>query len=436
MKYQETIAYLFSQLPMYQRIGAAAFHYKPDKTLAILKILDNPHQNLRFIHIAGTNGKGSVSHLLASVLQEAGYRTGLYTSPHLVDFRERIRINGQMIDKEEVVKFVQKYKNQLSSLQCSFFEYSFAMAMYHFAKQKVDIVVLETGMGGRLDSTNVVQPGLCIITNIGLDHTQFLGNTMLEIAGEKAGIIKQGIPVIIGETQRDLEDFFRQKASAKNSEIIFADQQQLLRECNLSMENEVPLLKCVVKWNREKLPVRTPLAGQYQIKNIQTVLASVNKLTENGYKISQKHFAAGLKNVIKNTHLSGRWQILKRQPLVICDTGHNREGLSYVVEQLCSLRRKVHFVFGTMKDKNHSEIFAILPKEARYYFCAPDVPRAMNVTGLQKEAKEFQRSGEAFPSVASACETALSQAKDEDVVFVGGSTFVVAEALVFFGVEG
>ncbi len=432
MDYRETVAYLFSQLPMYQRVGAPAFHYKLDKTLAILEVLNNPQRGLRFVHIAGTNGKGSVSHLIASVLQEAGYRTGLYTSPHLLDFRERIRVNGAMIGKEEIVRFVQKYKAQLSSLQTSFFEYSFAMAMFYFAKRKVDVVVLETGMGGRLDSTNVVLPDLSVITNIGLDHTQFLGDTILEIAAEKAGIIKPGIPLIIGETQKELEDFFRQKAREKGSEIVFADQLKLLKECSFSMEEEKACLKCLMKWDGELLHIRTPLAGQYQSKNLQTLLASVRKLNELGYTIRKEHFAEGVKNVIKNTRLLGRWQVLSTQPLVVCDTGHNSDGLRYVVRQLRLMERRVHFVFGTMKDKEHSSIFSILPREAAYYFCAAEVPRSMEVSLLQKEAGAFHLKGESFPSVATACQAALSRVGENEMIFVGGSTFVVAEALSFF----
>ena len=430
MNYQETITYLFSQLPMFQRDGEVAFNYKLDKTRAINAILGNPIRDLQFIHIAGTNGKGSVSHFLASILQEAGYKTGLYTSPHLKDFRERIRINGKMIPEKAVVDLVEKYRTPLETLQTSFFEYSFGMGMDYFAQQKVEIVILETGMGGRLDSTNIVDPLLTIITNIGMDHTQFLGESLIEIAGEKAGIIKKNIPVIIGETQAELSDFFKQKAEELQTPISFADQNVQLSDCQSKQEKEKFLLSCKVSHNEKfYLNITTPLSGSYQYKNLITTMMAVLKLQKTSFEITNEAIERGLLNVVKNTGLQGRWQVLKTKPLVICDTGHNREGLEYVIAQLKSLKRKIHFVFGTMKDKSHQEIYKLLPKDAIYYFCKPNVPRGMDAAILQKEAGHFGLFGDSYSSVQEAYSLALQNVKEEEIVFVGGSTFVVAEVL-------
>ncbi len=430
MNYQETIAYLFAQLPMFQRDGAVAFHYKLDKTRAINKILGNPCDKLKFIHIAGTNGKGSVSHFLASILQEAGYKTGLYTSPHLKDFRERIRINGEMIPQAMVIDFVEKYKSSLETLKTSFFEYSFGMAMDYFAKQNVDIVVLETGMGGKLDSTNIVQPLLTIITNISMDHTLFLGDSLTEIAGEKAGIIKKNIPLIIGETQIDPESIFRREAEKMQAPISFADQNIHLQNCQSKQEDQNFFLSCQAYLKEDFfVNLRTPLSGFYQRKNLITTMMAVLELQKMHFKIDKENTKKGLLNVIQNTGLQGRWQILKTKPLVICDTGHNKDGLSYVVSQLKSLKRKIHFVFGTMKDKSHSEIFALLPEDAIYYFCKPKVPRGMEAGVLQTEARQFGLFGESYSSVREAYLSALQNVQDEEMIFVGGSTFVVAEVL-------
>ena len=433
MNYKETVQYLFLQLPMFQKVGTSAFHYKLDKTLHIANLLGNPHHRLKFIHIAGTNGKGSVAHFLASILQEAGYKTGLYTSPHLYDFRERIKINGQMIGKEEVTNFVATYKSVLEPVQASFFEYSFGMALNHFASHKVDIVVLETGMGGRLDSTNIVTPLLSIITNIGMDHTAFLGNTLTQIAGEKAGIIKRNVPVIIGETQKETQGVFITAAKKNKSPLVFADQILEARNVKTTFEKDRFILRLDIYEKEESLyHISSKLAGDYQKKNIITTLVAARQLASSGFRLSGKNITEGIYNVVENTGIKGRWQVLASTPLVITDTAHNKEGLKIVVDQLKKLNyNTLHIIFGTVKDKDTDAVLALLPKDARYYFCKAGVPRAMDEKILSEKAENYNLKGTSFPSVISAYQQTLKSASAHDVIFVGGSTFVAGELLEY-----
>ncbi len=405
MTYQETLDYLFQQLPMYQRVGNAAYKTDLQNTIELCEILDNPQYKFKSVHIAGTNGKGSTSHMLASVLQEAGYKVGLYTSPHLKDFRERVKINGEMISEEGVIDFVNRFKTQFEQINLSFFEWAVGLAFDYFAKQKVDIAVVETGLGGRLDSTNIVTPDLSIITNIGLDHTQFLGDTLLKIATEKAGIIKTNVPVVIGETQGETQEVFIKAAKEQIAPIVFADQQNK------------QVLECDLK-------------GLYQQKNVQTAIIAINQLQNKGWAITDKNISIGMKNVVNNTGLMGRWQILQNHPTIICDTGHNEAGITYITQQLKQERyHKLHFVFGAVNDKSIFSILKLLPKDATYYFCEANIPRALNVNELYQQAVESGLKGNKFSSVNLALNTAKNQASNDDLIFIGGSTFVVAEVV-------
>lgn len=403
MSYAATIDFLFSQLPFYQRDGQVAYKADIGNIVAACQALDNPHQKFKSIHIAGTNGKGSTSHMLASILQEAGYKTGLYTSPHLKDFRERIRINGKRIGKKDVVDFVSKNKSLFLQLEMSFFEMSVAMAFDFFAKENVDIAVIECGLGGRLDSTNIIQPELAIITNIGLDHTQLLGDSLEKIAQEKAGIIKKDSPIIIGRKQKETENIFKAIAKRKNAPIFFA-----------KPENNYT----------------SALQGIYQRENTNLVITAIRQLQKQNWQITEQNITNGLKYVIKNTHLQGRWQVLGQNPSVICDTGHNADGIKMIAQQLQTLSyQKLHFVFGVVKDKDIDHILRLLPKNAQYYFCKANIPRALASDLLQEKASAFGLFGEQFSSVDDALTTAKKNAKKEDLIFIGGSTFVVAEIL-------
>jgi dihydrofolate synthase / folylpolyglutamate synthase len=428
MDYQDTLQWMFSRLPMYQRIGGAAYKASLDNTIRLLDLLQNPHKNFKSVHIAGTNGKGSVSHMLAAVLQEAGYKTGLYTSPHLKDFRERIRINGAMISPESVVDFIAKFQPDFESMELSFFEMTVGMAFSHFAKEQVDIAIVETGMGGRLDSTNLVEPLLSIITNIGYDHMQFLGDTLEKIAIEKAGIIKKNIPVIIGETQPLLQPIFEQKASQMKSPIHYADQIFEARR----LESEAGLCQHFDIWKNyepylEKLEVG--LNGHYQQKNVITAICAID-LLHSHYKIEEKHIRYGLSEVRAMTGLNGRWQQLGRNPEVIADAAHNINGISEVVKQIMQMNfAHLHVVFGMVNDKNCEEILQHLPRGATYYFCKADIPRAMDAATLAAKGFEMGLRGEVYNSVGDAYRSALNNAHFNDMVFVGGSTFVVAEVV-------
>ncbi|KAB2859841.1 MAG: bifunctional folylpolyglutamate synthase/dihydrofolate synthase [Flavobacteriales bacterium] len=405
MNYQQTLDYLFSQLPMFQRVGASAYKADLNNTIELCKLLHHPEKNFKSIHIAGTNGKGSTSHMLASILQEAGYKVGLYTSPHLKDFRERIKINGVMISEQEVVDFVIKHQSEFEQINLSFFEWTVGLAFDYFSKKQVDIAVIETGLGGRLDSTNVITPLVSVITNIGKDHTQFLGETLAKIASEKAGIIKENIPIIIGETQQETQQVFIDKALEKSAKIFFADK--------------------IITTNYE-----SDLKGIYQEKNKKTVLAAIQQLMINGFSIAEENIKNGLLNVVKNTGLLGRWQILSENPLTICDTGHNEAGIKEVLKQISLTKHNhLHFVFGAVNDKEIDSIISMLPKNATYYFCQAKIPRALDVNNLYTKAKEFELKGNPYDSVENAIKQAKANASVNDLVFVGGSTFVVAEAI-------
>ena len=407
MTYQETVDYLFSQLPMYQRQGKAAYKADLSNTLAICKKLGNPEKQFKSIHIAGTNGKGSTSHFIASVLQEAGYKVGLYTSPHLLDFRERIKVNGKMISEDYVVSFVADKSGLLAEIRPSFFEWTVGLAFDYFANQEVDIVVIETGLGGRLDSTNVITPLVSVITNIGLDHTQFLGDTIIKIANEKAGIIKKEIPVVIGETQTETQELFISKAGEQNSEIIFADQQ-----------SETIALAGLVS---------------YQKKNAQTAVVAVKELRAYGFDVSNNDLVKGIESMVRNTGLRGRWEILGTKPTIIADTAHNREGLTYTMNQLGLLDANViRIVFGMVNDKNISTVLELLPQNANYYLCEPSIERAMPVDELTDLFAENNFSKKSFKNVQLAIKAAIADSQEDDVIYIGGSTFVVADALYFF----
>ncbi len=430
MDYKETLNWLFSQLPMYQRVGKAAYKADLDTTIQLLEKLGNPQDKFKVLHVAGTNGKGSVAHMLASILQEAGYRTGLYTSPHLKDFRERIKINGEMIPEEKVVEFVVKHKDTFDQLQPSFFEMTVARAYDHFAKEKIDFAVLETGMGGRLDSTNVSNPVVSVITNIGHDHIQFLGDDAEKIAREKAGIIKNGIPVVVGEKQHGISEIFEEIANGKNTSIIYADEHFDLKP--IQRRDKTKLFYDV--WYNNEMYIEnliSPLLALYQIKNIKTSLQVIELLNVNKtISITRKDIADGIERTIENTNLMGRWQILSTNPLTICDTGHNPEGIQAVIDQINQTRfSHLHFVFGMVNDKIPEKILYLLPKDATYYFCKPDIPRGMDANELREHAFKAGLNGKSYSSVTEALNVAVNNAGVNDLVFVGGSTFVVAEII-------
>jgi len=404
MNYQETTNWMFNQLPMYQLQGASA--YKKDLTNVnlLVKHLDNPHQKLQFIHVAGTNGKGSTSHMLASILQEAGYKVGLYTSPHLKDFRERIKINGIEITEGFVCKFIEKHKTFFESNDMSFFEMSVGLAFDYFVKEKVDIAIIEVGLGGRLDATNVITPLASVITNIGLDHVQFLGNTLEAIAGEKAGIIKPKTPVVIGEYTLETKAVFVEKAKINNAQIYFA----------------------------ADLISKTPpsdLIGDYQELNKKTVIQTLTILKEQThFNVSDENIKTGLQHVVKNTGLLGRWQQLGKNPKIICDTAHNKNGLEIVLNQIKNEPfDNLHIVLGVVNDKDLEEVLPLFPKNAVYYFCKPAIPRGLDATVLQHKAQTYSLNGTVFDSVLNAFEAAKSNATAKDFIYIGGSTFVVAE---------
>lgn len=428
MNYNETLNWMFNKLPMYQRIGSAAYKADLNTTIDILDYLDNPQHCFKSVHIAGTNGKGSTSHSLASVFQEAGYKTGLYTSPHLRDFRERIRINGNMIPEENVVDFIDKHKHKLEELELSFFEMTVAMAFDYFRKEKVDIAIIEVGMGGRLDSTNVINPELCVITNISLDHIKFLGDSEEKIAMEKAGIIKNETAVVIGETQEQSKDVFIKTASEKNSPIFFADK---IIDCKKEDTSSIEYNKFDIYKNNEIYlkDLRFPLLGNYQKKNLSTIICALDFL-RNPFHIEDKHIYDGLEKVVSNTGLMGRWQIINKKPLAIADTGHNVAGINEVIRQLSETKyEKLHFVLSVVNDKDIDGILLMLPKDAEYYFCKADIPRGLDVETLADKARKCGLIGNIYPSVRQAFDSALNNSKDGDLVFVGGSNFTVAEVV-------
>lgn len=417
MTYQETIDFMFSQLPMYHRIGAAAYKADIQPTVDMMAALGNPEKRFRSIHVAGTNGKGSVSHFLASILQEAGYKVGLYTSPHLVDFRERIRINGDMIPEQAVTDFVESHRLMFNDLGLSFFEMTVGLAFDYFAREKVDIAVVEVGMGGRLDSTNVITPLLSIITNIGLDHTQFLGDTLEKIAGEKAGIIKDGVPVVIGETQPETTPVFLAAAAAHHAPITFADQHYVVDDISRYTEE---------------------LTGEYQKHNIATVLEAVEVLKKTSdFSIQTSDLQRGLARVVTNTHLHGRWQTIGEAPLTICETAHNAPGIDSMLGKLATMPfRSLHVIYGCVNDKDYSKIlshlhteFTRLGKPFDWRFSQPSVPRGLPVADLQAAAATLGIEGEVYANVKDAIAAARSVADPADLVLVTGSIFLVADAL-------
>ncbi|HPE58094.1 MAG TPA: folylpolyglutamate synthase/dihydrofolate synthase family protein [Bacteroidales bacterium] len=429
MNYTETLSFLFKQLPMFQRTGAAAYKADLSNTLELCRRLGNPQSDLPTIHIAGTNGKGSVSHFIASVLQEAGYKTGLFTSPHLKDFRERIKINGKVIPERKVVEFVEQKQQLINDLKPSFFEYTFSMAMNYFAEEKIDFLVAETGMGGRLDSTNVTNSVLSVITNIGFDHMRFLGDTLSKIATEKAGIIKKGVPVLIGQKQQEVKSIFISQAARVKAPIVFAED---LYSINSKIVNNIQGLKLVFSNNKDAqiIDIWSPLRGTYQLLNLLTVMAAIDQLNKTGLKISKQHITDGIANVIKNTGIRGRWEIISEKPQVICDTAHNSDGLALVLDQLMKIPyMNLHIVLGVVSDKKLDSILSMFPKGASYYFCNANIPRALPASELQELAAPFGLRGNVYGSVMEAYRVALKTMNPDDLLFIGGSTFVVAEVL-------
>lgn len=422
MKYAEAVDYLLSQLPMFQRIGAAAYKADLGNITQLCDLLGNPQQKLRCIHIAGTNGKGSVTHIIASILQEAGYKVGVYTSPHYKDYRERIKINGKLINKRFVTNFVKQYKDDFAKINASFFEITNALAFHYFHVKEVDFAIIETGMGGRLDSTNIINPLVSIITNISYDHQQFLGNTLPKIAAEKAGIIKEKTPAIVGEWQKETATIFNSEADKKNAPLSYAS-----LECPLKKRTEYTH-GLSFEWNGKKY--KTDISGKYQFKNIATVLQAVEILKQQGVKISEKALSGGLKKVKKNTYFIGRWTLIQKKPLVYFDSAHNEAGIEELSTQIAQLNyKKLHFVYGTVSDKDLSKIFPLLPKNALYYCCKPDIPRGKNEQDLLSEFEKNGFMAKAFPSVKKAYKTALKNASKNDLIIVSGSIFVVAEVL-------
>jgi dihydrofolate synthase/folylpolyglutamate synthase len=405
MRYQETLDWMLAKLPMYQRIGSQAFKKDLTNTLAFASLLQNPQTKFKSIHIAGTNGKGSTSHMIASILQEQGYKVGLYTSPHLKDFRERIKVDGKSISKKEVSKFISTHQLFLENQELSFFEMTVGLAFNYFALQKVDFAVIEVGLGGRLDSTNIISPELSVITNIGYDHMQMLGNTLPEIAFEKAGIIKENIPVVIGERHPETSIVFEKIAKERNATLTYASDDSSI------------------------LP-NYELKGNYQVHNVRTVLKSIEILGSKEFRFSKYAIQNGLMNTVINTGLQGRWHQLGSNPTIICDTAHNKDGLKYVLPQIFENKfKKLHIVLGVVNDKDLDSILPLFPSNAKYYFCQPKIPRALDKTILQAKAKEYSLNGKTYSSVKKALNTAKKTAGKEDFIYIGGSTFVVAEVV-------
>lgn len=426
MTYQETINYLFTRLPMFSRIGAAAIKKDLHNTIALCEALQNPHQQFKSIHIAGTNGKGSVSHMLAAVLQTAGYKVGLYTSPHLHDFRERIKINGQMISEEYVIDFTKRIQPQIDLIEPSFFEITVAMAFEYFAKEQVDIAVIETGLGGRLDSTNIITPVLSVITNIGWDHMNLLGDTLELIAGEKAGIIKQHIPVIVGETVAETKPVFEAKATQMQAPLHFAyDQFTVLKKETVDHKLNVVIQEIATNY---VLPYTLDLPGIYQTKNIVTVLAAVRQLQQQNFGITEEHVQTALAATKQINGLHGRWEVLQSNPTLVLDVGHNEDGMKQIVAQLAeSSYQQLHIIMGMVKDKEVEKVLALLPTDAQYYFTKAHIPRALPETDLQQKAAAFQLNGNCFEYVNAAIADALQHAHKDDLVLVCGSIFLVGE---------
>lgn len=426
MNYEETLDYLYNSAPLFQHIGKDAYKEGLENTYLLDEHFNHPHRNFRTIHVAGTNGKGSCSHTLAAILQSAGYKTGLYTSPHLIDFRERIRINGIPVSKEFVVDFVEKHRDFFEPLHPSFFELTTAMAFHYFARQQVDVAIIEVGLGGRLDCTNIIRPDLCVITNISFDHTQFLGNTLAKIAGEKAGIIKEGIPVVIGETTPETKPVFSGRAKEVNAPILFSEEEQLLLESTVNEKGKR------IYQTTDYKDLEGELGGLCQIKNTNTLLSSIRQLQQRGYRLTEQDVRKGFSQVCKLTGLMGRWQKLEESPTLICDTGHNVGGISYIAEQLSNQKyERLHIVIGMVNDKDISGVLAMLPQDAVYYFTKASVKRALPEKELQHLAQTSGLQGETYPDVQAAVTAAKEKAGAKDFIFVGGSSFIVADLLKF-----
>jgi dihydrofolate synthase/folylpolyglutamate synthase len=427
MTYAEVLEYMYNQLPMFHRIGKIAYKPNLDTAIYLDNYFKNPHKHYKTIHIAGTNGKGSVSHMLAGILQKAGYKTGLFTSPHLKDFRERIRINGEMIPESEVVDFITHSKKIFEEIKPSFFEMTSALAFYYFAKAGVDVAVIEVGMGGRLDSTNIINPVLSVITNIGWDHTEYLGDTLDKIAAEKAGIIKDEVPVVIGEYNEQTWPVFKRVAAEHNTEISLAENLFNVEYSLFTLDQK----QVVNVYQGEKLvypDLKLDLLGLYQRKNVCTVLNSVIELRKLGFLINETAIYDALKETTKITGLQGRWQPIGYNPLIVCDTGHNKDGIEWVVQQIRTVPfKQLHMVIGMVKDKDVSSVLKLLPAHAIYYFTNAAIPRALPAEELKEMAKDFGLHGNSYQTVALALEAAKQNAAKEDFIFVGGSTFVVAE---------
>ncbi|MBA4197671.1 MAG: dihydrofolate synthase [Chitinophaga sp.] len=426
MNYQQTIQYLFEKLPMFSRIGTAAYKKDLTNTIALCNVLNNPQQHFKTIHIAGTNGKGSVSHMLAAVLQTAGYKTGLYTSPHLKDFRERIKVNGALCSEDFIVQFTQKIQPQIETVEPSFFEITVAMAFEYFAEQQVDVAVIETGLGGRLDSTNIITPELSIITNIGYDHMNLLGDTLDKIAFEKAGIIKPGVPVVVGETHKETANVFLSKANETNSTIVFADKQRWIVDwqyehylLNVSVANHV---------NDEHEKYSLDLNGLYQAKNLLTVLEAVHQLQLQGWQIDKSHVHQALQHTKKLTGLHGRWEVIHQHPTVVLDVAHNEDGMKQLVQQVELVNyHHLHIVIGMVKDKAIDNVLALLPKQATYYFTQAQIERALDAESLKEKARAFELNGNHYKNVNIALKEVVSKADKEDLILVCGSVFLIGE---------
>jgi dihydrofolate synthase/folylpolyglutamate synthase len=429
MNYSETIEYLLHALPMFQRIGGPAYKANLENAIFLDKKLNYPHTKYKTIHVGGTNGKGSVSHILASILQASGYKTGLYTSPHLLDFRERIKVNGKMVSKRFVIDFTEKNRTLFAQIKPSFFEMTAFMAFEYFAHTNVDVAIIEVGLGGRLDTTNIITPAVSVITNIGMDHTLFLGNSLEKIAEEKAGIIKKNIPVVIGETQESISAIFNNTAKKYNSEVYFADQNYSISYIMKNPDNSIryKFTNCY-HWNFENLDV--DLIGKYQKSNIITSLMVLTILNENDLPLKIEGIRSGMRQISKLTGLIGRWQEIDYNPLVVCDIAHNTEGIQQILEQIKDTpHKKLHMLLGFVSDKDIDNILTILPLNARYYLCEPDIPRALKVTDLADKFEEKNLSNISFKNVKEAYKTARANAEVEDLIYVGGSTFVVADFL-------
>lgn len=456
MNYQQTLEFLYEQLPMFQRTGQAAYKANLNNTLKLDRHLGHPHHRFKSIHVAGTNGKGSVSHMLASVLQSAGYKTGLYTSPHLLDFRERIRVDGEMVPEDFVASFVADHRDLIEVVQPSFFELTVAMAFDYFAGLKVDVAVIEVGLGGRLDSTNIIKPDLSIITNISFDHTALLGDNLEAIAREKGGIIKENTPVVVGRRQPETTKIFSEIAAKMKSQLIFAGNlyqvssatsmaegqmvnvgllSEILTSSSFRATPEMKSGKAVQLWQEEQGGrlsgnYMLPLAGHYQQENLVTVLTSVGILRQTGYQISQEALHAGIENVVKLTGLAGRWQKIGEKPLIICDTAHNSDGIRRVVSQIKKLSyKKLRIVVGVVNDKDIDTMLSLLPSQAAYYFTKAVIPRALDDEVLMQKAARYGLRGNAFGQVKTALKAATADSSPDDLIFIGGSSFVVAEAL-------